>query len=337
MKAVIWAIGIILFILTSGAINRSLSSTMRGSNTTEKSTLKSTLKTSGKLAAKPSASIAAKLAQAKEMVLEGNKQEALAFLLKTYQSGGLEGFAKTSSRLEFLRGWEELANLFLTDKAQNSFSLAESVWMSRPKEALDFLKTASQQETENLQIAILGARAALRIRDCTKAEYFSKEANKIFVPGAEVRLIALQVKLCGLQPSAPLLGLKLASEVGESWGEIESAARALLVADLWRRGDIAGSKSALSTWEQHAPSDPEMWYWKWKVSGTSSSENESLKNTNTSNGGGKSRDSAAARNYLRLCNEMTPRKRKILSIHPELCLWIENVESDLKSREKQGL
>lgn len=287
--------------------------------------------------ASPKSAMNAQLEQARELVLKGEKLEALSGLSKFYK-GGFEASAKPSQRTEFLKTWEEIANLFLTDKAQNHFSLAESLWMSRPKEAVEFLQTASQQEPGNLQIAILGARSALRAQDCVRADAFSKEAEKIFAPGLEARLVRLQAQLCALRTlaQAPALTIKPLSDAGESWGEFDSAVRALVVGDLWRRGEVKAAKAAVTAWETQAASDPEMWYWKWKVSDAETDDIGS-KSSKTSGRGAKAKDRTAARSYLRICNELTPRRRKSFSMHPELCLWTETVESDLKSGEKQGL
>lgn len=287
--------------------------------------------------ASPKSAMNAQLEQARELVLKGEKLEALSGLSKFYK-GGFEASAKPSQRTEFLKTWEEIANLFLTDKAQNHFSLAESLWMSRPKEAVEFLQTASQQEPGNLQIAILGARSALRAQDCVRADAFSKEAEKIFAPGLEARLVRLQAQLCALRTlaQAPALTIKSLSDAGESWGEFDSAVRALVVGDLWRRGEVKAAKAAVTAWETQAASDPEMWYWKWKVSDAETDDIGS-KSSKTSGRGAKVKDRTAARSYLRICNELTPRRRKSFSMHPELCLWTETVESDLKSGEKQGL
>lgn len=286
---------------------------------------------------KSGTSVASQLDQARELVLKGEKLEALSLLSKSYKSG-FENSAKSQARAEYLKTWEELANLFLTDKAQNHFSLAESFWLSRPKEAVEFLQTASQQEPGNLQIAVLGARAALRAQDCVRAESFSKDAEKIFAPGLEVRLVRLQSQLCTLrtQAQAPPLNIKLLSETGESWGEFDSAVRALVVGDLWRRGDVKAARAAVTAWETQAVGDPEMWYWKWKVSDAETEETGS-KGSKTASRGTRVKDRTAARSYLRICNELTPRRRKNFSMHPELCLWTETVESDLKSGEKLGL
>lgn len=296
---------------------------------------------------KPSLKLDVKAAteKAKELVLAGRRMEAVRTLASVYSSLSTEielqskiekksaaGLgAKNTSRTELLRNWEEIATVFLSDKAQNQYALAESLWLVKPKEAMDLLQAVMTLEIGNLSVALLGARAALRALDCSRAETFTKEAEKIFAPGLEVRLVRLQVQACLVsdQPSLPPLKI-VSTDSPVDWGTLDSAIRLLLVRDLWRRKDVKGARAAVVAWEAQAPEDPEVWYWKWKTS-------EPLE-TKAADGSAPAaaRDRTAARNYLRICHEMTPRRRKLYSIHPELCFATESVESDLKSSEKSG-
>ncbi len=238
---------------------------------------------------------------------------------------------KSATRVELLRNWEEIATVFLSDKAQNQYALAESLWFSKPKEAMDILQAVMPIEIGNLSIALLGARAALRALDCGRAESFSKEAEKIFAPSLEVRLIRLQLQSCLISDQPNLPPLKIVSnDYPIDWGALDSAVRLLAVKDLWRRKDIKGARAAVVAWESQAPEDPEVWYWKWKTSEALDPKPSGALST------AAVRDRQAARNYLRICSEMTPRRRKNYSVHPELCLATESVESDLKSSEKSG-
>lgn len=299
------------------------------------STGKSSLKTDVKAATE----------KAKELVLAGKRLEAVRSLSAVYTTLTTEielqakiekkpstaNSVKSAARVELLRNWEEIATVFLSDKAQNQYALAESLWFSKPKEAMDILQAVGPLEVGNLSIALLGARAALRALDCGRAEAFFKEAERIFAPGLEVRLIRLQLQSCLINDQPNLPPLKIVSnDYPIDWGALDSAIRLLVVKDLWRRKDTKGARAAVVAWESQAPEDPEVWYWKWK---TSEALDTKLSGANST---AAVRDRQAARNYLRICSEMTPRRRKIYSVHPELCLATESVESDLKSSEKSG-
>ncbi len=230
---------------------------------------------------------------------------------------------------EVMQAWREVAEVYLTDKGQNQASLAESFWMMRPKDASDMLLPLLRTEDSNLQVGRLGARAALRAADCAKAETFVTQAELVFPSGTDVRLLRLQVQDClnGTNMAATPLKIPL-SMTGSGpehaeWSELEPALRLLAVKDAFRRKDVRAAKTALGSWETQASlaalEDPEFWYWKWRISPEAS------------------RDRPAAREYLRLCTKLSPRRRKAVAMHPELCVHTETVESDLKSSEKSGL
>lgn len=283
--------------------------------------------------------------KARELVLAEKRPEAVKTLSLAYAALSAEielqakiekkstvaASGKSATRTELLRSWEEIATVFLSDKAQNQYALAESLWLSRPKEAIDLLQSITTLEIGNLSVALLGTRASLRAMDCSRAESFTKEAERIFAPSLEVRLIRLQVQSCLIkdQPSLPPLRI-VSVDSPIDWGSLDSAIRLLVVKDLWRRKDAKGARAAVVAWEAQAPEDPEVWYWKWKTS--------EVVNSNAAGASPKAaaRDRTAARNYLRICQEMTPRRRKLYAAHPELCLATESVESDLKSSEKSG-
>lgn len=293
---------------------------------------------------------------AKELVLKGRRTEALRTLSAAYASLATElelqaklekktnssQSSKNLLRTDLLRTWDEIATLFLSDKAQNQFALAESLWLTKPKEAVEILQSVTAMEIGNVSVAILGARAALRNSDCSRADTFAKDAEKIFAPNLEVRLVRLQVQSCLLGDQHSLPPLKIvSSESTPEWGELDSAIRLLIVRDLWRRKDVKGARAAVIAWETQAPEDPEVWYWKWKTSEPLALRNGAAGESTTgqdfaTNRDRTERDRTAARNYLRICHEMSPRRRKLYSIHPELCLSTETVESDLKSSEKSG-
>jgi hypothetical protein len=189
-------------------------------------------------------------------------------------------------------------------------------------------------EDGNLNVARLGVRASLRAFDCAKAETFAIQAELVLPIGTDVKLLRQQVQDCvnGTNFSAPPLKLPApltaaasaskANTVESDAIELEPAFRLLGVKDAYLRKDLKAAKILLGYWEAQASlaanEDPEFWFWKWRSSGEIS------------------KDRSAARKYLRLCSEMTPRRRKKFAMYPELCLHTETVESDLKSSEKSG-
>ncbi len=257
----------------------------------------------------------ARLEKARELVSKGERVAAVKILKEEKLSG--------DTAVDFTQAWQAIAEIFLTDKAQNQFSLAESIWLVKPKEALDLLTPLLKSEDANLQVSRLAARSALRILDCVRADSFVKQAELVFPIGPEVRLLALQVQDCsnGVNAQAPPLRLSPENEPLE----IEGSVRLLAVKDALRKKDFKAARAALTAWENSRakPTDnPEFWYWRWRTSSVA--------------GPGEAHDRISARKYLSLCSELTPRGRKNLATYPDLCANTETVESDLKSSDKAG-
>jgi hypothetical protein len=278
-----------------------------------------------------------KIEKARELVLKGDRTAAIKFLkdasreTPTVMSKSKSKHVESSQ--ELTQAWLEIAEIFLTDKGQNQFSLAESIWLTKPKDALDVLTPLLKVEDGNLQVSRLGARSALRINDCVRADAFVQQAEIVFPLGPEVKLLRQQAQDCLNGTNAALPSLKISAESEAT--EVEGAFRLLAVKDALRRKDLKQARIAISAWETSKSAsvadNPQFWYWKWRVSIFQSNGE-----TAPATGRDASRDRAAARKYLRLCSEMTPRRRKNFAIYPELCLATETVESDLKSSDKAG-
>lgn len=266
---------------------------------------------------------AARIEKARELVLKGERLAAVRIFKDMVHESTAPATSKNMR--EITQAWREVAEVYLTDKNQNQASLAESFWMARPKDAAELLLPVLKLEDSNLGVARLGARAALRAFDCAKAETFVAQAELVLPNGGDVKLLRLQVQDClnGSNMSAPALKLPLPLAPSDTeLTELEPALRLLAVKDAFRRKDLKAARALISNWESTgslgAAEDPEFWFWKWRTSGE------------------VSHDRAAARKYLRLCSDMTARRRKKFAMHPELCLHTESVESDLKSSEKSG-
>lgn len=264
--------------------------------------------------------LAAKIEKARELVLKGERTSSVKTFKDLY---GATNSTKASK--EVLQAWREVAELFLTDKGQNQAALAESFWLTRPKDAAELLLPLMKIEDGNLGVARLGARAAIRAVECARADVFATQAELTFPVGADVKLLRLQVQDCLNGVNANAVALKILANgiaAGDvDWNELEPAVHLLTIKDAFRRKELKAARSELSIWEKRPSTseDPEFWYWKWKVSSETA------------------RDRAAGRKYLGACAEMTARRRKNFAMHPELCLHTESVESELKSSDKSGL
>lgn len=270
-----------------------------------------------------SENVSVRIQRARDLVLKGERISAV----KVFKEIASESPPNSKNAREVLQAWREAAEVFFTDKGQNQESLAESFWMARPKDATEILLPVLKTEDSNLIVARLGARAALRSADCAKAEPFVAAAERVFPNGADVKLLRLQIQDCLGGTSAAAPSLKIPSPhtsgaVDPEWTELEAVLKQLAVRDAYRRKDLKAVKASLSSWEAQASlgasEDPEFWYLKWKTSPEAS------------------RDRSAGSKYVRLCSELTPRRRKKFAQYPELCVHTESVEFELRTSEKSG-
>ncbi|MDX9731652.1 MAG: hypothetical protein RBT63_07770 [Bdellovibrionales bacterium] len=264
--------------------------------------------------------------RARELVLSSDRTEAIRIFRELHTLGKLTR--------EQQKAWEEIAAIFISDKGQNQYSLADSYWFARPKDAIELLVATAKLEDGNLLISILAARAALRLQECGRADAFTEQAEQTFPLSMEVKLLRLQVQDCQNGGNASLPPLRVPMDV--EWGPLDSAVRLLLVRDASRRRDWKAVRAGLTAWETQAAEDPEFWFWKWRLVDASRvgtrSDTGVLRDSNRVDD--SLRDRSAGRKYLRYCAELTPRRRKKLAIHPRLCSQTEVVEADIKAHER---
>lgn len=209
----------------------------------------------------------------------------------------------------------EIAHLFLAEKANAQYAVAEAIWMSRPKEALEILQAlmaaGSAEPPGNILLPVLGARAALRSADCSRASTMVKQADSIWKT-PEVFLLSIQVQDCQNEASASAPEIRIPD--GEDLTEVGMPVKLVLIRDALRRKDFKTAKAQLAIVEAQTPDNPELWNLRWRTFF----------------------DRGDARRYLRLCSELTPKRRERFKLQPDLCLAVESVESELKSGDKSG-
>lgn len=246
---------------------------------------------------------------ARELVLSNKRVEALKKLRAI--APGRNGLR--DPRVE--RAAIEIAQLFLAEKANAQYAVAEAIWMSKPKEALEILQALmvanSAEPAGNILIPVLASRAALRVADCSRAAAMAKLADSIWKT-PEVFLLGLQAQDCQNESSASAPEIKIPE--GEDLTEVAIPVKLVLIRDALRRKDLKAARAQLAIVEAQSPDNPELWNLRWRAFS----------------------DRGDARRYLRLCSELTPKRRERFKLQPDLCFAVESVESELKSGEKSG-
>jgi tetratricopeptide (TPR) repeat protein len=204
---------------------------------------------------------------------------------------------------------DELMNAFYTEKAQSTFTAAESSLLLKPREAIDGFTEALRLEDGNVTVIKALARAHLTLAECDKADGFVTKAESLDPYSAEILLLRLQVLDCNKQ--SEVLSAKL-FPLDPSLVPLENFVHALQIKDLIRREETKKAKAVATQWESSEPSYPEVYYWKWMLSKDDKP------------------DRAAAHKYVELCQNLSPRKRKSYNLDVDLCKGKETVDTFLK-------
>lgn len=259
------------------------------------------------------------ISKARHLTFQRDRLQATQVLIR-----GIRREPKNSTaHKELLTALDELSGVFYTEKAQSLFLLADGIEVEKPKEAADKLNEALRLEEGNLSILKALARAHLRLGECSTASKPISAAKELNPYSSELKLLSIQLAAC--EKNHEQLAVLLAGKVDEN-ESIGRFTKGIRVRELQRKGDLKGAKALLASWESSQPDYPEVHYWKWALSGNSPGGSAA-----SSRG-----DRAAARKYITLCQNLTPRKKKSYNLDLELCKSVEKVEEALKSAFTEG-
>lgn len=251
--------------------------------------------------------------KAQNLTLQQDRLQASQVLIRGIRREARSGFAYR----ELVRTLGELSTVFYSGKTQDLFATGESLAEAKPREAVEHYLEALKLEDRNVSILKALARLQLRLEECDKAEVRVKAAEEVDPFSSEIRLLRLQVMAC--QKNFDQLAVRLANKDSSKETDFEIAeklARGLLVLDLFHRKDFKKAKAVIAAWEIQAPDFPEVFYWKWRLAQESEGS-----------------DRVSAAKYIQLCQNLTPRKRKIFSLDVELCKKTDVVSAFLREKE----
>lgn len=255
------------------------------------------------------------ISKARHLTLQRDRLQATQVLIR-----GIARETKSSvAHKELVTALDELSGAFYTEKAQSLFLAADGLEFEKPKESIDKLNEALRLEEGNVSILKALGRSHLRLGECNAANKQIAAAKDLNPHASELRLLSLQLADC--EKNYEQLAILLAGKSDES-DPTEKFAKGIRLRELQRKGDLKGAKALLAAWESAHPEYPEVYYWKWALSGNSPLAEPS--------------DRAAARKYLNLCQNLTPRKKKSYNLDLELCKSVEKADEALKSASAEG-
>jgi hypothetical protein len=243
-----------------------------------------------------------------------------------------------AQRQELLTSLRETNEIFLTERGQAQYSLAASLWLHKPREAIQALEGAQASEKGNSLVTQLMARAWLRMQDCARAKrevqaLAAAQGGEAAGLSAEVQLLQLQQQLCGWdQESTPKV---FKAPQSPELLPYEIFIKRLVFKDAIRRRDLKSAQAALLAWEAIDAQDPELWWAKWRASRSVDAGAGRVGHEGSREAESQLGDVNAGRKYISMCTDLSPRRRAKYELDPELCERVDKVESELKNIEQK--
>ncbi len=291
--------------------------------------------------------------KSRELLLKNDRAGALQALMQTL-AGSTSSNAKAltvrnsstpkaaslsrAQRQEILSAIREAREIFLTERGQAQYSLATSLWLQKPRDAIQALESAQAAEKGNSLVAQLTARALLRLRDCARAkrEVQALAAIERVEPSAlsaEVQLLQLQQQFCAWEQEAASQPFR--PPQSPELIPFEIFIKRLVFRDAIRRRDLKAAQAAISAWEAIDPQDPELWWAKWRASRTVDQKAGEANQEMAGASDAVKSDANAGRKYISTCTDLSPRRRAKYELDPEFCGQVERVEIELKDIEQK--
>lgn len=211
---------------------------------------------------------------------------------------------------ELVQALEDVASMFLSEKAQQLYELAISLRVNDPGTSLQKQNEAARLEADNLHIQLEQFRLHLTLGNCNEG---ATVAERLFtqMPVLDaVKLAAAQGALCRGR-AAEAQKIRGQADLKKSgltifWNLVDAETQLKL-------GNMARVNEALTSNEKLDKAFPETQYWRWRLA------RDSNKNPDT-----------AAERYVAGCKSLSPRAARGYIYEAFLCRRVAEVETSLK-------
>lgn len=250
--------------------------------------------------------------KAYNLSLQKDRAQALSLLL-----GALKREAKkTGAQKELIQALDQVAKVFISDKAQQQYELGLSLKFSDPSTALSKLTEAARLEPENSSIEIAIAQQQMMLGDCDGANTRALKNKELSPYLEDWRLVSAQTSMCENNFDT-YLALKQASDqkspLALFWLVLESEY-------LFRINQAQKAKESIAAALKLDPLFPENLYWDWKLS-------QQL----------KLKGERQAQKYISTCKSLNSRQQRNYAAEPFLCRRTAEVETFLKNNNNAEL
>lgn len=244
--------------------------------------------------------------KAQALSLQKERSHALQLLSSSIVRESKKGPAPR----ELVAALEEIAFLFLSDKAQQQYELALSLRPNEPQLALQRLNDAAKLEPDNVQIQLEQFRLGAILGNCGEAAS-SIQKLQMALPSLEaLKLAAAQAFLCQGQfqgASEIRAGIDLKKNPLALFWQVFDAEL------LFRQSKLDKAQDVLVNLQKASPQFPETYYWQWRVEREQRRPGE-----------------RPALKYVALCKSLSARSYRQYLQEPFLCRRLPEVESSLK-------
>lgn len=243
--------------------------------------------------------------KAYNLSLQKDRQQALNILANAIQKE-----SRPQAVAELKKTASEIANIFLSDKAQQAFEIGVSLRKTDLNQAIDKLTEALRIENDNFMIVNELARLWIAKGDCKGAQDAVQRQLNLIRFDEDLKLTLSQALVCqkrwsDYQKVAESIGFKKSPQY-KFWLPLEIERH--LAAKSPNK-----AQEALATLRKLDEKYPETSYWTWKVDFEQKKSNP-----------------LAGQKYVMTCKNISVNQYRQYMIDPMLCRRLSEVEGELK-------
>lgn len=243
--------------------------------------------------------------KAYNLSLQKDRQQALNILTMALQKE-----RRPSAVTELKRTIDEIAHLFLSDKAQQLYESSVSLRKLDLPQAIQKMSEASRIEPDNLTIVNELARLQIAKGECKSALDTVLTQKKFFSYSEELRLTRAQALACDEKWAEYQKNLDPASIKKSA---LQKYWLALEVERYFDSKNYVKMQDALAHLKKLDDKYPEVFYWLWKIDHDQRKPNQEF-----------------AQKYVMTCKNISANQHRQYMIDPMLCRRVAEVEAELK-------
>ncbi len=243
--------------------------------------------------------------KAYNLSLQKDRQQALNILITALQKE-----TRPQAVAELRKAVNDVAHVFISDKAQQMFEAGISLRKTDPAQALGKLNEASRMEPDNIAILAELSRVMIAKGDCSAAQDLMTKQVKLLPYDEDLRLTAAQAYVC--QSSWVEYG-KVYDSIEIRKSVLQKFWLILEVERYFKTKNFVKAQEIVTNLKKLDGKYPEVSYWAWKLGQVA-----------------KKPGLEDAQKYVITCKNISANQYRQYMIDPMLCRHVTEVETDLK-------